>query len=33
MKEFETPEIEVTHFEAEDIMTASFDGDNTGEWT
>lgn len=36
MKVFEIPEIEVAHFEAEDIMTTSgdtFNPDDSGEWT
>lgn len=33
MKEFKNPEIEITEFEIEDVITTSLDNENLGEWT
>ena len=32
MKEYQAPQIEVTVFEVEDIVTAKFSSFNLGEW-
>jgi hypothetical protein len=33
MKTFETPVVEVVEFQVNDVITASFDDSDTGEWT
>ena len=32
MKFFEMPEIEIEKFQVNDVITVSFNDDNTGEW-